>query len=77
MMIDAINHLKERTSALEARLLPIEKRLKEITKMKSRLADKFIIDNMDTDKYKVAQQNLEKEEARLIALRRERLTQMS
>ena len=71
MMIDAINHLKERTSALEARLLPIEKRLKEITEMKSRLADKFIIDNMDTDKYKVAQQNLEKEEARLIILRRE------
>jgi site-specific DNA recombinase len=71
MMIDAINHLKERTSALEARLLPLEKRLQEITKMKSRLADKFIIDNMDSEKYKAAQQNLEKEEARLISLRRE------
>ena len=71
MIIDAIGKLKERESNLEARLLPIEKRLKEINQMKSRLADKFIIDNMDSDKYKVAQQNLEKEEARLIALRRE------
>jgi site-specific DNA recombinase len=71
MIIDAISKLKERESSLEARLMPIEKRLKEITKMKSRLADKFIIDNMDSEKYKAAQQNLEKEEARLIALRRE------
>ena len=67
MVIEAINKLKERESALESRLMPIEKRLKEITEMKSRLADKFIIDNMDADKYKIAQQNLEKEEARLIS----------
>jgi hypothetical protein len=39
--------------------------------MKSRLADKFIIDNMDAAKYKVAQQNLEKEEARLLSLRKD------
>jgi len=71
MIIDAIGKLKERSSALEARLLPIEKRLKEITERKSRLADKFIIDNMDSEKYKAAQQNLEKEEARLIALRKD------
>jgi len=71
MIIDAIGKLKERESSLEARLLPIEKRLKEITERKSRLAEKFIIDNMDTDKYKVAQQNLEKEEARLIVLRKD------
>jgi len=71
MMIDAINRLKERISALEARLLPIEKRLKEITEIKSRLAEKWIIENLDTKKYKDAQQNLDKEEARLLAIRRE------
>jgi site-specific DNA recombinase len=71
MLVDAIDKLRERESSLEARLLPIEKRLKEINAMKSRLADKFIIDNMDAVKYKIAQQNLEKEEVRLIALRRE------
>jgi site-specific DNA recombinase len=71
MVIEAINKLKERESALESRLMPIEKRLKEINERKSRLVDKFVIDNMDSDKYKVAQQNLEKEEARLITLRRE------
>jgi cell division septum initiation protein DivIVA len=43
MLIDAINKLKERESDLETRLLPIERRLKEITEMKSRLADKFSI----------------------------------
>jgi site-specific DNA recombinase len=71
MVIEAITHLKERISALETRLLPIEKRLKEITEMKSRLAEKWIIENMDTQKYKDAQQNLDKEEARLLAIRRE------
>jgi hypothetical protein len=68
---EAIEKHKKRESDLESRLLPIEKRLKEITEMKSRLADKFIIDNMDVKKYKSAQQNLEKEESRLISLRRE------
>jgi site-specific DNA recombinase len=71
MLIEAISNLKDRESSLESRLLPIEKRLKEINEMKSRLADKWIIENMDTEKYKAAQQNLEKEEVRLISLRRE------
>ncbi len=71
LLVDAINKLKERESGLEASVLPVEKRLKEIAEMKSRLADKWILDNMDTAKYKLAQQNLEKEEARLIAIRRE------
>jgi len=30
MLIEAINNLKDRESSLETRLLPIEKRLKEI-----------------------------------------------
>jgi site-specific DNA recombinase len=71
MLMEAIDKLKERESALEARLLPIEKRLKEIAERKSRLVDKFVIDNMDSEKYRVAQQNLEKEEARLLALRKD------
>ncbi len=71
MLIESIDKLKERESELESRLLPIEKRLKEIAEMKTRLADKWILDNMDTVKYKLAQQNLEKEEARLISIRRE------
>jgi len=70
MLIEAISNLKDRESSLETRLLPIEKRLKEIAERKSRL-DKFVIDNMDSDKYKAAQQNLEKEETRLIALRKD------
>ena len=71
MLVDAIDKPKGRESSLEARLLPIEKRLKEIAERKSRLVDKFVIDNMEPEKYKVAQQNLEKEEARLLALRKD------
>ena len=71
MLIEAINNLKDRESSLESRLLPIEKRLKEIAERKSRLVDQFVIDNMDAAKYKVAQQNLEKEEARLLSLRKD------
>ena len=71
MLIEAIDKLKERESALETRLLPMERRLKEIAEMKSRLVEKWVIENMDTEKYRIAQQSLDKEEARLIALRRE------
>ena len=71
ILIEAIDKLKERESALETRLLPMERRLKEIAEMKSRLVEKWVIDNMNTEKYRIAQQNLDKEEARLIALRRE------
>jgi site-specific DNA recombinase len=71
MLIDAIDKLKERESALETRLLPMERRLKEIAEMKSRLVEKWVIENMDTEKYRITQQGLDKEESRLIALRRE------
>jgi site-specific DNA recombinase len=71
MLVEAIDKLKERESALEARLLPIEQHLKEIAERKARLVDKFVIENMDTEKYKAAQQNLEKEEARYLSLRRD------
>ena len=71
MCIEAIDKLKEREKALETRLLPMERRLKEIAEMKSRLVDKWVIENMDTEKYRIAQQALDKEESRLIALRRE------
>jgi site-specific DNA recombinase len=71
MLVEAIDKLKERESNLEARLLPIEQHLKDIAERKSRLVDKFVIENMDTEKYRVAQQNLEKEEARFLSLRRD------
>ena len=71
LLVDAIDNLKERASTLEARLLPVEKRLKEIAEMKSRLADKWVMENMDTEKYRSAQQSFDKEEARLLAIRRE------
>ena len=50
-------------------MLPVERRLKDIKEMKSRLAEKWIMDNMDPAKYKLSQQNLDKEETRLMAVR--------
>jgi site-specific DNA recombinase len=70
MLIEAIDELKDRESVLETRILPMEKRLKEIAEMKSHLVKKWVLENMDTEKYRIAQQGLDKEEARLIALRR-------
>ena len=70
LLVDAINKLKERESELEANVLPVERRLKDIKEMKSRLADKWIQENMDPAKYKVAQQNLDKVEVRLMSVRR-------
>ena len=70
MLIEAIDELKDRESVLETRILPMEKRLKEIAEKKSHLVKKWVLENMDTEKYRIAQQGLDKEEARLIALRR-------
>ena len=71
MLVNAIDKLREQESNLEARLLPIEKRLKEIAEKKSRLVNKYVMENMDPEKFRAAQQSFEKEEARFLSLRRD------
>ena len=48
---------------------PINEKLADITDKKARLADQWVITNMDPEKYKKLQSNLNKEETRLKSLR--------
>lgn len=61
----SIEDLKLREAELSARIRPIEERLTEIAQQKAKLADDWIIRNMDKTKFQEIQSNLEKEESRL------------
>ncbi len=69
MLQETIANLKIRAEDLKARLLPIDEQLKEIDGEKARLADEFVVKNMNPDKFKQIQSELGKEEARLRSLR--------
>lgn len=68
MLLDTINNLRSREAELSANEKGINSRLDEINIQKSKLADDWVIRNMDGAKFKELQQNLEKEEARLRAI---------
>jgi len=68
MIEETIKDLKIREEELQASLLPINKRLGDIANQKSRLADEFVIKNMNPDKFKKLQSDLDKEQARLRSL---------
>ena len=61
--------LKGRQAELDSILKPLNEKLVDITDKKARLADQWVITNMDPEKYKKLQSNLNKEETRLKSLR--------
>jgi hypothetical protein len=61
--------LKSRQVELDSFLKPINEKLADITDKKARLADQWVITNMDSEKYKRLQSNLNKEENRLKSIR--------
>jgi hypothetical protein len=61
----SIEDLRLREEELSARVKPIEEQLHDIALRKAKLADDWIIRNMNSEKYKEIQLNLEKEESRL------------
>jgi site-specific DNA recombinase len=71
LLKESIDSLTRREQELETILLPVEKRLKEVADQKAKLADKWVQENLDVLKYKSMQEHLDKEESRLIALRRD------
>lgn len=71
MLRDTIDNLRNREEELEARIMPIDKRLVEIAEKKAKLADSWVVENMDTEKFLELQQSLDKEEARLRSIRNE------
>jgi hypothetical protein len=66
---DTLEILRVRQAELDLTLKPINEKLLDITDKKARLADQWVITNMDPDKYKKLQSNLNKEEIRLKSLR--------
>jgi site-specific DNA recombinase len=66
---ESLGILKGKQTELDSILKPINEKLADITDKKARLADQWVITNMDPEKYKKLQSNLNKEETRLKSLR--------
>ena len=66
---ESLGILKGRQAELDSILKPINEKLVDITDKKARFADQWVITNMDPEKYKKLQSNLNKEETRLKSLR--------
>ena len=66
---DSLEILKGRQAELDLIIKPIDEKLAQIADKKARLADEWVLTNMDPDKYKKLQSNLSKEEMRLKSLR--------
>jgi site-specific DNA recombinase len=66
---NSLEILKGRQDELNAFIKPINEKLYDIADKKARLADEWVITNMDPEKYKRLQSNLNREESRLKSLR--------
>ena len=66
---DSLEILKSRQVELDSFLKPINEKFADIIDKKARLADQWVITNMDLEKYKRLQSNLNKEETRLKSLK--------
>jgi site-specific DNA recombinase len=66
---NSINTLRLREEELNARIRPIDEQIGQINQQKSKLADDWIICNMDKVKYQEIRSTLDKEEARLKLIR--------
>ncbi|HEY90512.1 MAG TPA: recombinase family protein [Dehalococcoidia bacterium] len=66
---DTIENLRAREADLNARLKPIEERLAEIAQQKARLADDWVIRNMNSDKFRELKDSLDREEIRIRGLK--------
>jgi hypothetical protein len=66
---NSLEILKGRQDELNAFIKPINEKLIDIKDKKARLADQWVITNMDPEKYKRLQSNLHREESRLKSIR--------
>jgi len=71
LLEEAIDSLKSREEEFKVRILPIDDRLSQIAEQKSRLANGFVMLNMNAAKYQELQKSLDVEEARLKGIRNE------
>ncbi len=68
VLLYTINNLRSREAELSAKKKPIDDRLTEIEAQKRKLADDWVIRNMDKAKFTELRHQLEKEETRLRSL---------
>jgi hypothetical protein len=66
---ESLGILKGRQAELDSILKPINEKLVDLTDKKAKLADQWVITNMEPEKYRKLQSNLNKEETRLKSLR--------
>jgi len=71
LLQETIDSLRNREEELDARIMPINKRLAQIAEQKAKLADSWVVENMDADRFRELQQSLNQEEARLQSIRNE------
>ena len=65
----SLENLKVRQAKLDLIIKPIDEKLEQIAIKKTKLADEWVVSNMDPDKYRELQANLNKEEIRLKSYR--------
>ena len=68
---ESIDNLRLTEADLSARIMPIDERLAEIAEQKAQLAEDWIIRHMNKEKFKELRDSLDREEARMKALRAE------
>jgi site-specific DNA recombinase len=66
---DSLEILKSRQVELDSIVKPIDDKLAQIIDKKAKLADEWVVSNMEPEKYKELQSSLNKEEMRLKSLR--------
>ena len=71
MIKESIENLRLTEADLSSRIRPIDERLAEIADQKAQLAEDWIIRNMNKEKFKELRDSLDREEARMKALRAE------
>jgi len=69
LLKETVDNLKSRKEELEARILPIDQKLRQIAEQKARLADDWVKLNIDTTDYSELQRSLDQEETRLKSIR--------
>ncbi|MBL7166243.1 MAG: recombinase family protein, partial [Dehalococcoidales bacterium] len=71
LLRETIDSLRNREEELRARILPIDEQLVQIAEQKMKLADDWVVSNMNAERFHELRQSLEKEETRLTSIRAE------
>jgi len=71
LITESLDTLKTHEADLRTRIQPVDQQLFEINQRKARLANQWVMQNMDSKQFEQIQHDLDKEETRLLAVRSE------